>query len=334
MKYAFKHFFRDKNTLFWNLIFPIILLGILINIFSFKAVTVNFSCKNENCTKFLTSFNQFKYINTTDYIKALNDNRIDVFIDEHGNIISKSDSEAVNMVKSIMDIGKRFEKDPRAMSMVFEKQKSTDNSEKNLFNQMIFSIFIMTTFYTSFAGMAVTRILNPRNNFFAQRILISPQKTFKTLFNASISNIILSIIPVVVSVIFAVYVFGFNGITNYLSTAFLLIIGIFFGFSFGLFIGSFNIDESKMNGIILTYMLIMSFFSGMSGTNLLTLTLKRAKWLLKINPLYIMTKNLTLSNGLENYNINLTELSGIIAISILLILISTFILGRKRYDSI
>lgn len=331
---SFKSFIRDKGTVFWTFIFPIILLGIMLNLFTSSNLSIKYDCDNKFYSEYFKEFDNFKKIEINDYEKALKDKTIDVYIDSEGILISKSDTLYANITKNIMDIAKRLQKDPAASTEIFKDIKKTENNFENRLNQIIFSVLIMTAFYASFGGISVTMILNPKNSILAQRMIVSPQRTSRTLFNQSVINIILSTLPVLSATIFAVYVFNFNGIKAPMATAISLGVGIIYGFSFGIFIGSFRLSESKMSAIVLSYMLAMSFMSGLSGESLLVTIIKKAKWLLKINPLYILTKNLMLTNSNYNYSINLIEIFSILVVSAVLLIIATFLLGRKKYDSI
>lgn len=331
---AFKEFIRDKGTVFWTFIFPIILLGIMLNMFSFENPSIKYDSKNEFYNQYLKEFDNLERVKTTDYKKALEDKKLDVYIDSDGTLISKSDTIYANIFKNIMDIGKRIQKDPKATIEIFKNMKKTEENFGNRLNQVIFSVLMMTAFYASFGGISVTRILNPKTSVLAQRMLVSPQKTSKTLFHQSITNLLLCTLPLVVATLFAVYVFDFNGIKDITSTVIILGTGLIFGFAFGIFIGSFSLSESQMSAICLSYMLSMSFMSGLSGESLLITVIKKAKWLLKINPIYILTKNLMLTNSEFNYSLNITEILSILGISVVLIIIATIILRRKKYDSI
>lgn len=331
---AFKNFIRDKGTVFWTFIFPIILLGIMLNMFSFENPSIKYDSENDFYNEYLKEFENLEKVETTDYKKALEDKEIDVYIDKDGTLISKSDTVYANIFKNVMDIGKRIQKDPQAATEIFKNIKETEENFDNRVNQIIFSVLMMTAFYASYGGLGVTRILNPKTSVLAQRMLISPQKTSKTLFIQSVINIILCTLPVLVATLFAVYVFGFEGINDITSTIIILATGIIYGFAFGIFIGSFSLSESKMGAIILAYMLTMSFMSGMSGESLLITIIKKAKWLLKINPLYILTKNLMLTNSGFNYSLNVNEILIILVVSAILIVVATLLLRRKKYDSI
>ena len=149
----------------------------------------------------------------------------------------------------------------------------------------------------------------------------------------SLSNLLISVLPVIVSTLYAVYVLKIDLITEPLLTIVPIAVIVLFAFSFGLFFGSFNAGDFT-NALILVFMLAMSFMSGMSGNNIIITILQKVPFLLKINPLFMAVKNLTYINTGVRSSLNLTEMLTIVAISVVLITIAAIRLGRKRYDSI
>lgn len=336
MMYGLKNYFRSKGNLFWNFVFPIILITIINTMFSQKDVAIKIASENPEYTAFFKELDNFEFVETKDPKKDLLDKKLDVFIDKNGEMMSKRKDINTFVANYFMSSYDRLKRDPAATSEVLKglkKIKEPTDNLKFITMQTLFSILIMTAFYSAFGGLEVSGLLNPINNDIAQRILMAGKSKVKILLQFSLSNLLISVLPVIVSTLYAVYVLKIDLITKPLLTIIPIAVLVLFGFSFGLFFGSFNAGDFT-NALILVFMLAMSFMSGMSGNNIIITILQKVPFLLKINPMFMAVKNLTFINTGVRDSINLTEMLTIVAISVVLITIAAIRLGRKRYDSI
>lgn len=336
MMYGLKNYFRSKGNVFWNFVFPIILITIINTMFSQKDVAIKIASENPEYTAFFKELDNFEFVKTTDPEKDIIDKKLDVFIDKNGEMICKRKDMNSFVTNYFMSSYERLREDPAATAEVLKGLKKiaepTDNT-RFITMQTLFSILIMTAFYAAYGGLEVSGLLNPINNDIAQRILMAGKSKAKILLQFSLSNLLISVLPVIVSTLYAVYVLKIDLITEPLLTIVPIAVIVLFAFSFGLFFGSFNAGDFT-HALILVFMLAMSFMSGMSGNNIIITVLQKAPFLLKINPLFIAVKNLTFINTGVKSTVNMNEMLTIVAVSVVLITIAAIRLGRKRYDSI
>lgn len=331
MKYSLKIFFRNRETLFWTIMFPIALLFLLSNSFS-GGTTIKLYSDNEQIVDFFNRDN-IEIVRVSEPVESLKNKEIDVYVDDHGDVYSYKADVKANIIKTNMDIWKRFQYDPIASMNVMERMKNSKSGFTNFgFNQMLFAVLVMTAFYSAYGALDVAANLNLKTSYLAVRTLASPKSRLAILLESSVSGILTSFLPIISSSLFAIYVIGFNGFTNVWGSFALLFVALLYGFGFGLFLGMTNIGMGAANGIIVAYMISMGSMAGMNGPNLTAYLVEHAGILLKLDPLYLVTKNLNMINSFNR--LNYAEVGGVLAASIILIVFSAWRLKEKRYDSI
>ena len=176
MMYGLKNYFRSKGNLFWNFVFPIILITIINTMFSQKDVAIKIASENPEYTAFFKELDNFEFVETKDPKKDLLDKKLDVFIDKNGEMMSKRKDINTFVANYFMSSYDRLKRDPAATSEVLKglkKIKEPTDNLKFITMQTLFSILIMTAFYSAFGGLEVSGLLNPINNDIAQRILMA-----------------------------------------------------------------------------------------------------------------------------------------------------------------
>lgn len=331
MKYSLKIFLRNREILFWSIIFPIALLFILYNSFS-GGGTIKLYSDNEKIIDYF-DVPDIEIVRVSEPFESLKNKEIDVYVDKHGDVYSYKADIKANIIKSYMDIWKRFESDPEASMNVMERIKNVKSGYTDFgYNQMIFAILVMTAFYSAFSALDVAAKVNFKTGYLAVRTLTSPKKRLTMLLESSVSGILTSFLPIIASSLFSIYGIGFKGFTNVWVSMALLFVAILYGFGFGFFLGMTNLSMGAASGIIVAYMISMSSMGGMNGPSLTAYLVEHAGILLKFNPLYLVTKNLNMINSFNR--LNYVEIGGVLATSIILIVLSARRLKEKRYDSI
>ena len=212
-----------------------------------------------------------------------------------------------------------------------------DQSNKNMNFMMIefYTLIAMTCLYGGLIGMTAINynLANMSNN--GKRVEIAPTKKSIIILSSLLSSYIIQIIGLLLLFIYTIFLLKVDYGHNLGLIILLSLVGSLTGLAMGLFIGvAIKKSEATKIGILLAITMLGSFLSGMMGVTLKYVIDKNIPILNKLNPASMITDgfySLYYYQTSSRYYFNLISL---LIVSFVLIILSIFILRRKKYDSL
>lgn len=359
-KNTFKFFFRQKELLFWSLLFPII-LGLFFKL-AFANLTQNTKFKtidvavNESLMEdkgfesFMKEMEDEKYFNITktddDNILAKDDN-LKAYIATMDDIYTKGSGISESVVETIMNIYKQkmslieniMMKDPTTdlSKITGANDYIKDVSRKNMdpVNIFFYTLIGMTAIYGYMYGLYVSFQYEGNLSVIARRNLVSPIKK-NVAFSASVLvSWIMNFGILLVFIVYLKYALGVDFGDRTLQMILLAALATFNGVTLGILIGVSNKASIEMKtGLGIAISMLMSFLAGMMVPDIKILIAEYAPIINKINPVAVVTDaiySLYYYDTLTRFNMDMINL---LIITVVFIFAALFFMRGKEYESL
>lgn len=366
-KYHLKMIFNDKITVFWLLVYPILLA----TLFNFAFSNINYSkgiekinisvvedMKDTEIIKIIEEVNVFniKSQNFDDAMQSLKSKETEfaVYISEGNDIEFYTLSNGLNQIicKSIfdsyyqvqsaiknivsqkqdVDIGKLIEK------LSVSKNYTTDNEENksgNLSFVYFYTILSMLSLMCGTLGVEVVNCMQANQSDVAQRICLSPINKWKALVSYISAAMCFQILSILLTLFYLNVVLKIDFEGHFFLVILICFIGSILGISFGTFISSIIKNKYGIKiMIVIVVSLLSCFLSGMMMIDMKYIIQSKLPLLAKINPATLITDGIyslyyydTLSRFIENISVLSIE-------AIAFVILSYIVLRRQRYENI
>ena len=365
-KYNFKILLRDKMTVFWLVLYPIILATIyyftmsnLISVENFEKIDISY-VENENMPAdlfdILSNSNMFD-IEKTDLDNAqklLSEAKISAYINYNNGIELTVKNEGMNesITKMFLDnysqitqtIKNIIISNPAALQTGllddFDLQKSNiDNiqvgNSTNVLVILYYALLAMTCLNAATLGSDAIIVIQANQSNVASRINVAPTHKLKSFLTLITAQLTFHLIAVVITLLYISKILGVEFGTNMLYVLLLCAVGSFMGMMLGSFISA-TIKKSPgfKVGVILAINLFGCFLAGMMNIDIKYIVQTKFPILSYINPANLITDglySLYYYDTLDRYFVNL----GILSIFAIVFCILTYlIIRRQKYASI
>ena len=212
-----------------------------------------------------------------------------------------------------------------------------DQSNKNMNFMMIefYTLIAMTCLYGGLIGMTAINYNLANMSDKGKRVEIAPIKKSVIILGSLLSSYIIQIIGLLLLFIYTIFLLKIDYGHNFGLIILLSLVGSLTGLSMGLFIGvAIKKNEATKIGILLAITMLGSFLSGMMGVTLKYVIDNNIPILNKINPASMITDGFYSLYYYQTYNRYYFNLLSLLIVSFILIILSIFILRRKKYDSL
>lgn len=358
-KNTFKYLLRQRDMLFWALVFPIVLgiffklaLGNIVNTGKFKTidVAVNESLmEDENFSSFIKEMEDEGYfkVTTAKSEDVLDDDSVKAYVESMDKIYTKRSGISETIVETIMNaysqkssmVARIMQKDPRAdLSKILDVDNHIkDVSRKNMdpVNAFFYTLLGMTTIYGYMWGMYVIYQYEANLSVNAKRNAISPVKKSVSLGAAVLASWIINFAITLFFIFYLKRVLGVGFGDRALPLIALSALSSLTGVTFGILLGVSNkatIDTKIGLGIAIT--MTMSFLAGMMKSDMKVIIAEKAPIINKINPVAIVTDavySLYYYDSMDRFMQNMIYLGIITAI---FIIVSLCFMRGKEYESL
>lgn len=358
-KNTFKYLLRQRDMLFWALVFPIVLgilfklaLGNIVNTGKFKTidVAVNESLmEDENFSSFMKEMEDEGYfkVTTAKSEDVLDDDSVKAYVESMDKIYTKRSGISETIVETIMNaysqkssmVARIMQKDPRAdLSKILDVDNHIkDVSRKNMnpVNAFFYTLLGMTTIYGYMWGMYVIYQYEANLSVNAKRNAISPVKKSVSLGAAVLASWIINFAITLFFIFYLKRVLGVGFGDRALPLIALSALSSLTGVSFGILLGVSNkatIDTKIGLGIAIT--MTMSFLAGMMKSDMKVIVAEKAPIINKINPVAIVTDavySLYYYDSMDRFMQNMIYLGIVTAI---FIIVSLCFMRGKEYESL
>lgn len=364
-KYNLKMLFKDKTTVFWLMLYPIILSTIFYFAFSNigtyeKLEKINISICEEksddslNKTLDNTGLFNIKNINKDESIDKLKDGEIDCVVNVKDNnnieliVVKEGFEESLTKVvidsfvqvkDAINSMVKNGNYNPEALNFSMSDNYINENTNTSKANNAViiyfYSVLAMTGLMCATLGINIVVNIQANQSDVAQRLAISPTHKMKALISAMASSFTFQMLIVALTLIYYKYVlnisFGGDMFLAFIATA----IGSIFGLSFGVFLGALTKKKQGIKiALAIALTMLSCFLSGMMFLDMKYLLQINFPIIAKINPATLVTDSLYSLYFYDNLGRFTTNSITLLVESAILCFVAYLILRRQKYDSI
>lgn len=373
-KYRFLSMLKQKEIVFWNALFPILLCTCFVIAFSnitnkaykFKSIPVAVVYEKEDASfksvletvaeddsqgeKFL----KVTETNLEEAKKLLNDKEIEVVIKVNDSIdmmVAKTglNQTAVksfiqqynlkaNMVKDIL------ESHPEKMAEVSKSLMSTAETVLNKeltaakvdsFSTYYFSLIAMTLLFGGMFGMQCAREMNANTSDVGMRKCISPAKRGRLIIAEVFANYILHLIIMAILLVYMVFAMKIDLGDQIGYIALVCVVGSAVGISIGMFLGSLSkIREGVQDALFVILSLCSCFLSGLMMPDIKSFIVHNVPIVAKINPASLIEDSLYSLLVYDTHERFFGNLIILAGIAVVFCLLSFLLTRRKSYASI
>ncbi len=371
--YRLKCLLRDKVTIFWTMLFPLLLATFFQLAFSnlttgekFKPVTIivvdNAAWQKNNTFKRILEdvstgkdrlFN-FTVASEEEANRLLLDNKISGYIvaDEPIRLVINKSGINQSIIKSFIDSYMQnystFERivnedpskhkqlvDTAAIRQTFIHETDFPGGEPNYIVNYFYTLIAMTCFYGGFMGMREINDIQANISPAAARVNVAPIHKLKAFLSSSAASLLVQYSEMLI--LFAYLKFILNvGFGNRIGLIFLTtFIGSIAGLSFGAFISAlFKKSEGAKTGILILSTMVCSFLAGMMQLSIKYIISQKAPLLSWINPLNLLTDAFYCLYYYDTLSRYMLNMTILLAFILLFCSVTYFIIRRRKYASL
>lgn len=371
--YSMKRLLREKELLFWNLCFPLILGTLFAVTFgssmensemfhTIKAAYVEQEDANQYFAEFLEELSKGEEplleILTVDReegerlldegeIKGVfenKDGKVTLWVKEEGisQSILKLVTEQYTQRKAVLaDIGTTHPE--RLAEVIDEMQKETEvlkeesftSGSMDIMNGYFYALIAMSCLYGCFGG--INCVIDNRADLspIAARRSIASTNRFFMLASDLITYLLQVFVSTMISVLYLKYVMDIGFGNKMPKMMLVILVGSFVGIATGFFIGSFsNMKEESRRGLAVGFTMIECFLSGLMVGGMYHIIQNLCPLLNKINPAALIVDALYSLDIYSDYSRYYGNLGILAGIAVLLCIAGYLKIRRERYASI
>ncbi len=371
LKYDILSFIRKKDTVFWLIIFPII-LGTFFKIafgsiydkttkFSAVPIAVVENTDNEVFHKVMDEIESsesplFKvsYINEDEALEKLKDKDISgiIYIDDKLSVTVSDSGIEQTIVKTFVEqytleetiITDAAVTNPEKLESVVkvfgDEIKSNTNipltdGNTDYFITYFYNLIAMVALFGSDTGLRVAIECQGNLSALGARKGCSPTPKYVALASNLISSYIGQAVCTAVSVTFVRFVLGIDFGSRlpfvYLSG----IVGSILGVSMGFMIGSFgSISSNAKSGISMGITMLSCFLSGLMIADIKPLLMEKLPWFNQINPAAVISDSFYCLNVYSDFEKFIIKIVTMVVLSLIFSIIGLVLTRRRKYASI
>ena len=370
-KNTLKILLRDKATVFWTVIFSILLAIMFKMAFSnldkidkFEAIPIAVqeqALEDEFFSKYITTLEEEEYIEVVklegktederkeEAGKLLEEKTIVAFIENEESIVLGKGSNRIEetVIKSLMEgyiqnksmVMNILKENPHTniADILNFKTYVKDESNKNMtvINTFFYTLIGMQALYSYIWGMRVMYMYEANLSTQGKRNSISPTNKRISILASMFSAWALSILSSLIGIGFIIFILDINIGNKVIPILSLLLLGTLTGVSFGSFIAVSNRQSVGVkNGIGIGITMFWSFLAGMMASSIKILIERNIPILNKLNPVALITDalySLYYYNTYDRFFGNIIYLS---LVTLIFVLGTIFFMRGKKYESL
>ncbi len=212
-----------------------------------------------------------------------------------------------------------------------------DISKNNLSYTMIefYTLIAMACLYGGMLGMTALNQVLANMDSTGRRVAISPVSKGKLILSSAIASYITQLIGIAILFAYTVFILKIDYGNNLPLIVLLTLAGCLAGLTIGIAVTALlKANEGVKIGIIISYTMLGSFFSGMMGITMKYMIDKNIPIINKLNPANMITDGFYSLYYYDTYDRFYFNLISLLIFAFVMIGISIFRLRRQKYDSI
>lgn len=329
---------KDKSTLFWSFIYPILLLSLMAVAFSgIQSEQKSIAVAVEPGHPYADVLRQIDVLDVKDAecdeaLKLLRDKDVDGIYRADGVLLvrGKGMNETV-----LSEIGSELKK----VGSVYASGRSLDftrkyvergDQEQGMLYVTLSASIGMFALYGYFSGISIVHHVQANLSSLAARLSTTPISRLSYVSAGLVSGVAMSSLQTIGLLLYLKWVWKVDYLADPVRTLLLVLTASFFGIAIGLFIGASNRWSLKAKvplGIAL--MLLLSAASGMMGPGFRLYVENNLPWLNRYNPVNMISRTIYRLNVLGS-TMEFTENILIFVVAGLILCIVSLIFMRKR----
>ena len=212
-----------------------------------------------------------------------------------------------------------------------------DISKNNLSYTMIefYTLIAMACLYGGMLGMTALNQVLANMDSTGRRVAVSPVSKGKLILSSAIASYITQLIGIAILFAYTVFILKIDYGNNLPLIVSLTLAGCLAGLAIGIAVTALlKANEGVKIGIIISYTMLGSFFSGMMGITMKYMIDKNIPIINKLNPANMITDGFYSLYYYDTYDRFYFNLISLLIFAFVMIGISIFRLRRQKYDSI
>lgn len=369
MKYRLKEMLRQKDLVFWALVFPLIMATLFFFAFSngskaegFQKISV---ATVTNSTRKDTYFDAFLHQMDGNYIKIVttkekkakellksgeikgifyNQKELKLAVSSSGmeESILETFLDTYNKNRQlIMNVAKEH---PEKVQDVVLSMSQNQNLVKNTslggktfdeFLQYYFALIGMACMFGAFLGMQNSTDFQANLSQLAARRCVAPVNRLKLIVSDMLVAFGIHFINVMILLVYLRFVLQVAIGNQWPQIILVSLFGSMIGVCFGVFVGAIGrVSEGAKVGMLVGFSLLASFLSGLMVGSMKNIVEQHAPILNRINPSALITDAFYSISVYADTGRYMKDLVSMILISVILLGLSFLMVRRERYDSI
>jgi ABC-2 type transport system permease protein len=369
-RYRLKCIFRDRELMFWTILFPILLATLfnlaLSNILSsenFQKVTVAV-VQNEELnqnpafTKALGGADNLFIVNYTTPEEAnslLMDQEIDgyIYFDSDLNLVVNRSGLNQTIIKGFMDdfvqssstIGTIITQNPSALDTgiltgissrtEYLKAVSASQSNPNPVVNFFYVLIAMTCLYGGFLGVKEVVAIQADLSAVGARVNLAPTNKLTVFLSSILAATTVQLFELLVLLIFIIGVLGISFGDQLGYIALTCLVGSLTGVTFGACIAAIiKKSEGLKTGILIGSTMTMCFLAGMMSSDIKYIVSTKAPILAYLNPANLITDSFYALYYYNTHTRFFTDILLLCGFTLLFSSVTYFVLRRQKYASL
>ncbi len=367
-----KTLIRDRETLFWVLLFPMILafffnmgLSGLRGASEFDpipvAVVTDGDVENQGLNTMLDELSKgedpmflLERVTLDEAITLLQDGDISAYIKplETPELVVLRSSFGASVVQSVLNeftqttstITNLIQNDPQNSEAIIaslddrrsgiENVPITDSDIDPLLNYF-YALIGMSCFYGSMLGMREVMEIQANQSDVAARINIAPTHKMKHFLSSSLASLLLHFVQISLLLLFIRFVLQIEFGDKTIFILLTTFLGSLCGIAFGSFLSAVvKASVGVKVAIMISTTMLMSFLSGMMFANMKIIIKQNVPFLAYINPVSLITDSLFSLNYYNDYHIYTQNMIFLAILTIIFLVLTYIFIRRPRYASI
>lgn len=201
--------------------------------------------------------------------------------------------------------------------------------------QFFYALVAMACMYGAFIGFGAALTLQANLTSLAARRCVTPTHKLTLIFSEMVSAFILHFINIVILLLYLRYVLklDFQGQTP--EMLLVSLIGCMIGVSLGIFVGSFGkMREGVKIGILLGISMVCSFLAGLMSGQMKYIVEQHVPVINRVNPAALISDAFYCINVYNDWERYFRSLATLLVMCVILLAASFCMVRRERYDSI
>ena len=171
-----------------------------------------------------------------------------------------------------------------------ENMLQTEKAELDEFQRIFYTVLACFSLYGYFGASETTGLFQANQSTLAQRNVIAPQRKGRGVITGVLMALVGTALSVILQLLLVEYGLGLNLIHYLLPSVLILLMGGLFGIALGIFFGTLKISPGAKTLVGIVVFNALAFLSGMMGMAIPNFLQKKLPWLLKLNPLSIISQ--------------------------------------------